>query len=77
MRGRFRGQPALNKQLFAQYTSAISRIMAECPQVSEIDINPLIQSHDGSMTAVDSVFKLKKWCVCFKQERGGNRIQNE
>ena len=57
---RFRGQPALNKQLFAQYTSSISRIMSECPQVSEIDINPLIQGHDGSLTAVDSVFKLKK-----------------
>lgn len=56
---RFRGQPALNKQLFASYTSAISRIMEQCPQVSEIDINPLIQSHDGSMTAVDSVFRLK------------------
>ena len=55
----FRGQPALNKQLFASYTSSISRIMHECPQVSEIDINPLIQSHDGSMTAVDSVFRLK------------------
>ena len=57
---RFRGQPALNKQLFAQYTSSISRIMSECPQVSEININPLIQGHDGSLTAVDSVFKLKK-----------------
>ena len=55
----FRGQPALNKQLFAQYTSSISRIMSECPQVSEIDINPLIQGHDGSLTAVDSVFRLK------------------
>lgn len=50
----------MNKQLFAQYTSSISRIMSECPQVSEIDINPLIQGHDGSLTAVDSVFKLKK-----------------
>ena len=56
---RFRGQPALNKKLFASYTSSISRIMEQCPQVSEIDINPLIQSHDGSMTAVDSVFRLK------------------
>ena len=49
----------MNKQLFAQYTSSISRIMSECPQVSEIDINPLIQGHDGSLTAVDSVFRLK------------------
>ena len=56
---RFRGQPKLNKEVFPKYTSALSRIMAECPQVSEIDINPLIQSHDGSMTAVDSVFRLK------------------
>ena len=59
LNARFRGQPKLNKELFAKYTSALSRIMAECPQVSEIDINPLIQSHDGSMTAVDSVFRLK------------------
>ena len=59
VRRRFRGQPALNKKLFAQYTSAISRIMEQCPQVSEIDINPLIQSHDGNLTAVDSVFRLK------------------
>ena len=59
VRRRFRGQPALNKKLFAQYTSAISRIMEQCPQVSEIDINTLIQSHDGNLTAVDSVFRLK------------------
>ena len=55
----FRGQPALNKPLFAQYISSLSQIMEQCPQVSEIDINPLIQSHDGSMVAVDSVFRLK------------------
>lgn len=60
IKGSFRGQPALNKPLFAQYISSLSRIMEQCPQVSEIDINPLIQSHDGSMVAVDSVFRLKQ-----------------
>ena len=54
----FRGQPALNRAKFAEYIATISQIMAECPSIREIDINPLIQLHDGSLTAVDSVFTL-------------------
>lgn len=55
----FRGQPALNRDKFAEYISTISQIMAQCDKIQEIDINPLIQLHDGSLTAVDSVFTLK------------------
>ena len=55
----FRGQPALNRDKFAEYISTISQIMAQCDKINEIDINPLIQLHDGSLTAVDSVFTLK------------------
>ncbi|KAK8815390.1 hypothetical protein WA158_003602 [Blastocystis sp. Blastoise] len=54
------GQPALNKPLFADILTRVSSIMAECGQIKEIDINPLVQSHDGSLTAVDSVFTLRK-----------------
>ncbi|KAK8811250.1 hypothetical protein WA538_005409 [Blastocystis sp. DL] len=54
----FRGQPAVNRDKFAEYISTISQIMAQCPSIREIDINPLIQLHDGSLTAVDSVFTL-------------------
>ena len=55
----FRGQPALNRDKFAEYISTISQIMAQCDKINEIDINPFIQLHDGSLTAVDSVFTLK------------------
>ena len=55
----FRGQPALNRAKFAEYIATISEIMAQCDRIREIDINPLIQLHDGSLTAVDSVFTLK------------------
>ena len=54
MKGRFRGQPALNRAKFAEYVATVSE------KIKEIDINPLIQLHDGSLTAVDSVFTLKK-----------------
>ena len=60
----FRGQPALNKQKFGEYIATISEIMSQCDIIKEIDINPLIQLHDGSLTAVDSVFTLKHWSVC-------------
>ena len=55
----FRGQPALNKPLFADILTRVSSIMAECDIIKEIDINPLVQSHNGDLTAVDSVFTLK------------------
>ena len=60
----FRGQPALNKQKFGEYIATISEIMSQCDIIKEIDINPLIQLHDGSLTAVDSVFTLKHCSVC-------------
>ena len=60
MRGRFRGQPALNRAKFAEYIATVSEIMTQCEQIKEIDINRLIQLHDRSLTAVDSVFTLKK-----------------
>ena len=64
VRRRFRGQPALNKQKFGEYIATISEIMSQCDIIKEIDINPLIQLHDGSLTAVDSVFTLKHFPVC-------------
>ena len=62
----FRGQPALNKQKFGEYIATISEIMSQCDIIKEIDINPLIQLHDGSLTAVDSVFTLKHYACLFE-----------
>lgn len=53
------GNKPLNQGLFARSVSAVSCLMKECPEIAELDINPLIQMKDGNLTAVDSVIKLK------------------
>ena len=45
--------------------------MRECPEMKELDVNPLIQMKDGNLTAVDSVIKLE-WSVCWKQRKRGS-----
>lgn len=74
VKGRKLGLPPLNQGLFARSVSAVSCLMKECPEIKELDINPLIQMKDGNLTAVDSVIKLE-WSVCWKQRKTGNNTR--
>ena len=71
VKGRKLGFPPLNRGLFARSVSAVSCLMKECPEIKELDVNPLIQMKDGNLTAVDSVIKLE-WSVCWKQRKRGS-----
>ncbi|MEA3434906.1 MAG: acetate--CoA ligase family protein, partial [Thermodesulfobacteriota bacterium] len=53
--GNFRGENAADRDLLIDTLLGLSRIGMEHPDVSEIDINPLIISPDGSVCAVDAL----------------------
>lgn len=54
----FRGEAAADKTQLARVLTGLSRIGMEHPQIKEIDINPLIVSADGTVTAVDALVVL-------------------
>jgi len=58
--GNFRGENAADLDLLIDTLLGLSRIGLEHPDVSEIDINPLIISPDGSVCAVDALVLLDK-----------------
>lgn len=53
--GAFRGEPAVDSDLLIQTLLGLSRAAVECPDVSEIDINPLLVTPDGKPVAVDAL----------------------
>jgi acyl-CoA synthetase (NDP forming) len=53
--GAFRGEAAVNRDALTAVLEGISRIAAEHPQISEIDINPLRVTSDGQIVAVDAL----------------------
>lgn len=56
----FRGEKAVNRHQIIQTLMGLSRISVETPSISEVDINPLIATRDGSLFAVDAlVIKMK------------------
>ncbi len=55
----FRGQAPVNRQHLVQILMGLARIGSEYPQVSEIDINPLVVSADGNIVAVDALLVVK------------------
>lgn len=55
----FRGQKAVDLDLLARSLISLGRIGLELPAVSEIDINPMIITADGSLAAADALVVLK------------------
>ncbi|MDX2440830.1 MAG: acetate--CoA ligase family protein, partial [Desulfobacterales bacterium] len=58
--GNFRGENAADRDRLIDILLGLSRIGMEHPEVSEIDINPLIISADGSVCAVDALVLMDK-----------------
>ncbi|MBV5267050.1 MAG: acetate--CoA ligase family protein, partial [Burkholderiaceae bacterium] len=57
--GAFRGEAAADRDALVQTLMGISRLALAHPEISEIDINPLLISADGSVCAVDALIVLK------------------
>jgi acyl-CoA synthetase (NDP forming) len=55
--GPFRGQPAVDRETLVAILEAVERIAADLPQISEIDVNPLLV-RDGQPVAVDALMLL-------------------
>ena len=57
--GPYRGEEAVNRRHIIKTLMGLSRIAVALPQISEIDINPLLASPDGSLRAVDALMVLE------------------
>lgn len=51
----FRGESAVNRKELVMTVLGLSRVAEECPEIAEIDINPLIAAPDGHVCAVDAL----------------------
>ncbi len=58
--GEFRGEKAPDKEALVNTLVGLSKIGKEIPEIREIDINPLLVSADGKVTAVDALVVLGK-----------------
>ena len=56
--GDFRGECAPDKEALVNTLVGLSRIGLERPEIKEIDINPLLVTADGKITAVDALIVL-------------------
>lgn len=56
--GAFRGEKAPDKDALIQTLVGLSRVGLEVPEIKEVDINPLLVSADGKVTAVDALIVL-------------------
>ena len=56
--GPFRGENAVDREVLLDTLMGLSAIAADFPEISEIDINPLIAAATGELTAVDTLISL-------------------
>lgn len=56
--GPFRGEAAADSEALIQTLMGLSRLGMEMPQVTEVDINPLLVGPDGTVSAVDALVVL-------------------
>jgi len=56
--GNFRGEHAVNREQLVRTLVGLSRLSIEHQEVREVDVNPLLVSPDGRMTAVDALIIL-------------------
>ncbi len=57
--GAFRGEPAVDMGALSKSLSAIGKIGMNHPEISEIDVNPVIITPKGAIVAVDALVVLK------------------
>jgi acyl-CoA synthetase (NDP forming) len=54
----FRGEAAVDREVLADILMALSHVAVDHPELSEIDINPLIATPRGELVAVDALITL-------------------
>lgn len=57
--GAFRGEAPVDRQKLTEILMGLSRITETCPQIVEIDINPMIVTPQGRIHAVDALVVLQ------------------
>ena len=65
---KFRGQPAVKRDILARTLINLGKIGLEIDEVAEIDINPLI-IHEDEPVAVDALIILRKQSMCRTNEK--------
>lgn len=58
--GAFRGEATVDRASLVQTLMGLSAIAADCPEIAEIDINPLIATSSGEVCAVDALITLAR-----------------
>ena len=58
--GDFRGEKPVDRDQLVRTLIGLSRIHAEHPEISEIDINPLVVTPEGNLLAVDALVVIQK-----------------
>lgn len=70
----FRGQPALDVAAVAAVIETIGRLMQSCPQIAEIDINPLVVYETGKgVLALDALISIDATYRQVENGRGEER----
>ena len=58
--GPFRGEAPVNRKKVIDVILGLSRLAMECPDIVEVDVNPLVANAAGEITAVDALIILGK-----------------
>lgn len=74
--GAFRGESAADTNKLLKVLMGLSRLSMEHPEIKEVDINPLIISPDGNVTAVDALIVLGENGLAHERETlSGDEIE--
>ncbi|HYA43300.1 MAG TPA: acetate--CoA ligase family protein [Syntrophobacteraceae bacterium] len=58
--GAFRGEEPVDRKSLVRTLTGLSNLAMEHPEIAEVDINPLLVSPDGIVTAVDALISLSR-----------------
>ncbi|MEN6330833.1 MAG: acetate--CoA ligase family protein, partial [Smithella sp.] len=58
--GPFRGEAPVEQKQIIDTILGLSKLAMECPDIVEVDVNPLVAGADGGLTAVDALIILGK-----------------
>lgn len=73
----FRGETAADEKQLINVLMGLSRLGMEHPEVAEVDINPLLISPDGRVTAVDALVVINKKNVSVNRDLINERTPEE
>ena len=54
----FRGRPAVDPGPFTRAVVRVGQLLADCPEIAELDLNPVRLTDDGRLLALDARLRL-------------------